>query len=92
MIIVDIFSLNYDILPGKYTRPAILDRGAMKFIMWTSLVWASFASCWRNCNMKISEPGACEAPGKHTRTNEDELDDKIVDDDYDKIVVVYETK
>lgn len=42
--------------------------------------------------MKISEPGACEAPGKHTRTNEDELDDKIVDDDYDKIVVVYETK
>jgi len=42
--------------------------------------------------MKISEPGACEAPGKHTRTNEDELDDKIVDDDDDKIVVVYETK
>jgi len=29
--------------------------------------------------MKISEPGACEAPGKHTSTNEDELDEKIVD-------------
>jgi len=42
--------------------------------------------------MKISEPGACEAPGKHTRTNEDEVDDKIVDDDDDKIVVVYKTK
>jgi len=34
--------------------------------------------------MKISEPGAGEAPGKHTRTDEDELDDKIVDE--------YETK